>query len=273
LSGYIAEAGIERIDLLKINVEKSELDVLQGIDFDDWRKIRQLVIEVDLSQNLEPITSLLEQQGFDVLVEQDPLLRSTDLCYVYAIRPSAADGSQLIREQAPDAHLRSVPPVAEQILTPTTLRKYLLARLPHFMVPAAFVLMEELPLTANGKIDREALPLVTSEQARPGAGAATAPRTATEQTLAAMWTELLKVEQVGIEDDFFELGGHSLLAIQLVSRIRDTFGVDLPLRNLFEHPTVAKLAETIDALAWVSRPSSADAPDPGAAGDREEITV
>jgi len=266
LSGYIAEAGIDRIDLLKINVEKSELDVLQGVSAADWRKIRQLVIEVDLSQNLAPITTLLEQQGFDVLVEQDPLLRSTDLCYVYAIRPSSA--GQLIRDQAPPpgAHVRSLPPVDEQILTPTTLRKYLTARLPHYMVPAAFVLMEALPLTANGKIDRQALPLVTSDQARPAGGSA-APRSATEQALAAMWTELLKVEHVGIDDDFFELGGHSLLAIQLVSRVRDTFGVDLPLRNLFEHPTVAKLAEAIDALAWAAMPR------PGAAGDREEIAV
>jgi len=266
LSGYIAEAGIERIDLLKINVEKSELDVLQGITDADWGKIRQLVIEVDLSQNLEPITSLLEQQGFEVLVEQDPLLRSTDLCYVYAIRPSAA--GQLIREQAPDAHLQSVP-VDQQALTPLVLRKYLTARLPHYMVPAAFVLMPELPLTANGKIDREALPLVTSDQARPSGGS-TVPRTATERTLAAIWTELLKVEQVGVEDDFFELGGHSLLAIQLVSRVRDTFGVDLPLRNLFEHPTVAKLAEAIDALAWVARPAGTSQ---SGAGNREEITV
>ncbi|HXO84169.1 MAG TPA: FkbM family methyltransferase, partial [Gemmatimonadales bacterium] len=269
LSGYIAEAGIDRIDLLKINVEKSELDVLQGISDRDWRKIRQLVIEVDLSQNLEPITSLLEQQGFDVLVEQDPLLRSTDLCYVYAIRPSAA--GSLIREQAPDAQVRSLPPVAGQILTPGTLRKYLTARLPHYMVPAAFVLMDELPLTANGKIDREALPLVTSDQARPASGTSAAPRSDTERALAAIWSELLKVESVGIEDDFFELGGHSLLAIQLVSRVRDTFGVDLPLRNLFEHPTVAKLAEAIDALAWAARPAGMS--QPGAAGDREEITV
>ena len=134
------------------------------------------------------------------------------------------------------------------------------------MVPAAFVLMEALPLTANGKIDRQALPLVTSDQARPAGGSA-APRSATEHALAAMWTELLKVEHVGIDDDFFELGGHSLLAIQLVSRVRDTFGVDLPLRNLFEHPTVAKLAEAIDALAWAAMPR------PGAAGDREEIAV
>ena len=100
LSSVIAEEGIERIDLLKINVEKSELDVLLGLSPRDWPKIRQLVIEVDQQQNLAPITSLLEREGFEVLVEQDPLLRKTELCYVYAIRPSPA--GRLIREQAPD---------------------------------------------------------------------------------------------------------------------------------------------------------------------------
>ena len=90
LSSVIAEQGIDRIDLLKINVEKSELDVLRGVRPDDWPKIRQLVIEVDQRENLEPITALLEQHGFETLVEQDPLLRRTDLCYVYAIRQAPA---------------------------------------------------------------------------------------------------------------------------------------------------------------------------------------
>ena len=267
LSSVLAEEGIERIDLLKINVEKSELDVLLGLGAGDWPKIRQLVIEVDLRKNLEPIATLLKRQGFDVLVEQDPSLRSTELCYVYAIRPSAA-GPNLIRDQAPDAHKRSLPAVDEEILTPTTLRKYLTARLPQYMVPSALVLMEEFPLTSNGKIDRQSLPNVTSDNARP-ARESVSPRTETEQALAAIWSGLLKVEHIGIDDDFFEVGGHSLLAIQLVSRVRDVFGVDLPLRNLFERPTVATLAEAIDALMWLARPN----PQPDAAGDREEIAV
>ena len=88
LSDVLAQEGIERIDLLKINVEKSELDVLMGIGPRDWPRIRQLVIEVDQRGNLAPIISLLDRHGFDHCVEQDPLLRNTELCYVYAIRPS-----------------------------------------------------------------------------------------------------------------------------------------------------------------------------------------
>jgi len=92
LSSVIAEEGMERIDLLKVNVEKSELDVLRGIDADDWPKIRQAVIEVDQHDHVEPITQLLERHGFETMVEQDLLLRHTELCYVYAIRPSAERG-------------------------------------------------------------------------------------------------------------------------------------------------------------------------------------
>lgn len=267
LSSVIAEEGIDRIDLLKINVEKSELDVLLGLSPADWPKIRQLVIEVDQQESLEPITTLLERQGFEVLVEQDPLLRRTELCYVYAIRPSAA-GSRLIRQQPADAHLRSLPSVDEEILTPTTLRKYLKERLPQYMIPPAFVLMEKFPLTSNGKIDRQALPPFSYENMQ-SAHEFVRPHTETEKALAAIWRELLKVENIGINDDFFDLGGQSLMAIKAVSRIRDVFEVDLPLRNLFERPTIAGLAEVIDGLSWVAK---AKAPTHGAS-DREEIEL
>ena len=243
LSSIIAEEGIDRIDLLKINVEKSELDVLLGLSPGDWPKLRQLVIEVDLQENLEPITILLEQHGFEVLVEQDPLLRKTALCYVYAIRPSAA-GPRLIRQQPTDAHVRSLPSVDEEMLTPVTLRKYLKERLPQYMIPSAFVLMEKFPLTSNGKIDRQALPNFSYENIQP-AHDFVRPHTETEKALAAIWTELLKVENIGISDDFFELGGHSLLAIKAVSRIRDIFEVDLQTQTLFENPTITGLSKIL----------------------------
>ena len=243
LSSVIAEEGIDRIDVLKINVEKSELDVLLGLSPGDWPKIRQLVIEVDQRENLEPITALLERHGFEVLVEQEPLLRKTELCYLYAIRPSAA-GPRLIRLQPPDAHVRPLPSVDEEILTPTILRKYLKGRLPQYMIPSAFVLKERFPLTLNGKIDRQALSAFSPENIQPGQDFVR-PHTETEKALAAIWSELLKVENIGIHDDFFDLGGHSLLAIRAMSRIRDVFGVDLPLRTLFENPAIVNLANVL----------------------------
>jgi amino acid adenylation domain-containing protein/FkbM family methyltransferase len=268
LSSIISEEGIERIDLLKINVEKSELDVLLGIGPDDWPRIRQVVIEVDLDANLEPITTMLEQRGYDVLVDQDPLLNGTALRYVYGIQRAATD-HRLARQETADAHVRVLPPADNQILTPLTLHAHLAGRLPAYMVPAAFVLMEKLPLTANGKLDRQALPLPAADDKSQPAQAAAAPRSETEKALCAIWSELLKVDNVGIHDDFFDLGGQSLTAIRAVSRIRDTFRVDVPLRNLFEHPTVAELAETIDALSWLAKE---DAPKSGIA-DREEVEV
>jgi iturin family lipopeptide synthetase A len=244
LSSVIAEEGIDRIDLLKINVEKSELDVLMGLSSGDWPKIRQLVIEVDQQENLEPITSLLEQHGFEVLVEQDPLLRNTELCYVYAIQPSAA-GPRLIRQQQPrDTYVRSLQAVDDEILAPTTLRNYLKERLPQYMLPSVFVLMEKFPLTLNGKIDRQAFPAFSNVHIQPTHDFVS-PRTETEKALAAIWTELLEVENIGINDSFFDLGGHSLLAIKAVSRLRDIFDVDLPIQTLFEFPTIADLANVL----------------------------
>jgi acyl carrier protein len=265
LSSMIAEEGIDRIDLLKVNVEKSELDVLLGLGAGDWPKVRQMVIEVDRHENLEPITRMLELHGFDALVEQDPLLRNTELCYVYAIRPTSA-GPNLVRQQPAGAHLRSLPAVDDSVLTPATLRMYLKKRLPQYMIPSAFALVEAFPLTSNGKIDRQALLTIDRGNAQP-ARDLIRPHTKTEKTLAAIWAELLKVENIGIDDDFFDLGGQSLLAIKSVSRIRDAFEVDLQLRNLFERPTLAGLAETIDGLIWVAK---SKAPTRGAV-DREEI--
>jgi aryl carrier-like protein len=156
--------------------------------------------------------------------------------------------------------------VDEKILTPATLRRYLNGRLPRYMVPQAFVLLEKFPLTTNGKLDRRALP--ACENMQPTRNFMT-PRTGTEKALAAIWSELLNKENIGVDDDFFDLGGHSLLAIKLVSRMRDVFESDLQLRNLFEHPTVAGLAEVIDGLSWMRQTGDTTL----AADDREEIVL
>ena len=123
------------------------------------------------------------------------------------------------------------------------LRSFLRERLPEFMVPAAFVVLEELPLTPRGKIDRQALP--APEETRPEGR--TAARTPVEERLAAIWEEILDLPRIGPQDHFFALGGHSLLAMRVLSRVRDAFGVDLPVRALFEAPVLADLALRIEA--------------------------
>ncbi len=121
---------------------------------------------------------------------------------------------------------------------------FLRSRLPEHMVPSAYVVLDALPLNANGKLDREALPV--PELARLEGAVYVAPSTPTEEVLGAIWSDLLEVERVGIRDDFFALGGHSLLATRVMARVRQALGVELPLRELFNHSTVEKLAERID---------------------------
>ena len=127
------------------------------------------------------------------------------------------------------------------------LRAFLEQTLPEYMVPSTFVLLEELPLMPNGKVDRRSLPPIDAASIRDGRKFV-APRNAVEELLAGMWAEILNVRQVSIDDNFFDLGGHSLLAVRLNSRLRSTFRVEVPLNLLFETPTVAGLGETIGRL-------------------------
>ena len=124
------------------------------------------------------------------------------------------------------------------------LRDFLKQKLPQYMMPSAFVLLEAMPLTPNGKIDRRALPAPDTNPIEFDSNFAE-PRTSEEQVVAQIWAEVLRLERVGINDNFFELGGHSLLATQAISRLRKAFELDLPLRLIFESPTVATLSESI----------------------------
>jgi amino acid adenylation domain-containing protein len=156
---------------------------------------------------------------------------------------SVREAVVVVREDAPGdrrlvAYLSGAgeaPPVVSE------LRSFLKETLPEYMVPAAFVVLDSLPLTANGKVDKKALPAPDASGAELTEGYV-APRNATEETLAGIWSQVLGVERVGAEDNFFELGGHSLLATQLMSRVLLEFGVQVGLRSFFEEPTVAGLA-------------------------------
>ena len=131
--------------------------------------------------------------------------------------------------------------VGEESVTARELRGHVVDQLPEYMVPSVFVLMEKFPLTPNGKVDRKALP--APERSRSDlAEAYVEPRTALERVLAGIWSQVLGVERVGVDDNFFELGGHSLLVTQLLSRVYEACQVKLPMRYIFEAPTVAGLA-------------------------------
>ena len=140
--------------------------------------------------------------------------------------------------------------VAEGVeeLSTGELRQHLAETLPEHMIPSVLMVLEEMPLTPNGKVDRRALP-APDASCLGQENAYVAPRTPIEELTASIWQQVLGLEQVGIHDNFFELGGHSLLATQVVSRLRQTFSVELPLRALFDAPTVEALAERINAAS------------------------
>ncbi|MBC8446872.1 MAG: amino acid adenylation domain-containing protein, partial [Chloroflexi bacterium] len=163
--------------------------------------------------------------------------------------PAVQEAVVVAREDTPgDRRLVAyVVPAQEPAPTASELRRFLLDKLPDYMSPTAFLLLDELPLTRSGKVDRQALPV--PDDKRPQMESAyVAPRTPTEEKIAAIWTEVLKVDRVGVYDSFFDLGGHSLLAIQVLTRLHKTFPVEVPLGRLFETLTVAGLAEVIESL-------------------------
>jgi amino acid adenylation domain-containing protein len=165
---------------------------------------------------------------------------------VLASHPAVREAAVVVRGTGGDRRLVGyVTAETAGGVTAAELRSHLVGRLPEYMVPAALVVLDAMPLTAHGKTDRRALP-------EPGPAAEAdgfvPPRTPTEEVLAGTWAAVLGIERVGAHDDFFALGGHSLLATRVVSRVRGAFGVELPLRALFEAPSLAGLAARVDAL-------------------------
>lgn len=176
----------------------------------------------------------------------------------YRIEPEEI---QKILEQYPDVHVTVVicqedsagekylaayvVPASSITLDPATLRQYLQTKLPDYMLPAAFIMLDAIPLTPNGKVNRRALPL-PDQTHRARANTYVPPGTPLEEMLVEIWQALLNIPHIGVQDNFFALGGHSLLATQVMARLRNILELDLPLRTLFEHQTVAKLASEID---------------------------
>ena len=202
---------------------------------DDQVKIRGFRIELGEVENA---------------VNQLPGIRES----VVAVRLDANGNKQLV------AYCRR--PQGSLILAVADLKARLKQHLPDFMVPSAIVMLDELPITPNGKVDKRALPAPAPEDY--ASNAYVAPRNAIEETLVNIWREVLGVEQIGVYDDFFELGGHSLLVTKVATRLKQQLGVELPLRTLFEVPTVAALAEIFSAVSATS-----SATDELAAGDEE----
>ncbi|ARF67943.1 non-ribosomal peptide synthetase [Paenibacillus larvae subsp. pulvifaciens] len=235
LSDIIREHQVERIDLLKINVEKAELAVLQGIDAEDWPKIGQVVLELhDMDDRLQIVTDLLTKYGFRVFTEKDWSLDvSQNIYYLYATR----------KPKETVVKCRVTPP---SLMSAQEVRIYAEQRLPHYMIPSQVVFMDRLPLTTHGKVDHKQLPVPEEVRVR-GSATQQFPKTAIESTIASIWKELLGVSNVGLDENFFDIGGHSLLLAQVHAKLSNEMSSDIELLELFEYPTVRLLAQRLAA--------------------------
>jgi FkbM family methyltransferase len=227
LSNVIRENGVERIDLLKVDVEGGELDVLNGIEEADWPRIKQVVLEVDTEDLLRQVKFKLETHGFNLAVDKTTTVRE-GAEYVYTVY-----GTRTPQNGNSNG--------ARQALSTTEVRSFLKERLPEHMVPSTFVTLEALPLTPNGKVNRQALP--APETGRRAAGVVyEAPRTEAEQIVSEIWREALHLDQVGVNDNFFDLGGNSLLLVKVHSKLQEAFSKKISMVEMFRSATVVSLA-------------------------------
>ena len=229
----------------RVAAEAAALELLSGADVETVEDLRQALAGLPPAVDPEDLRDLGDRLGHDVELRLDPAepfrfgaafrRRGSPAAFPGSATPDVPDlpWSAFANDPLAGKRARSLAP---------ELRRFLQTELPDYMVPAAFVLLDRLPLSVHGKVDRAALPAPEP----PRAAGSALPRTPTETALCEAWKELLGIEQVGVEDNFFELGGHSLLATQLMSRLRDSFGVEVPLRAIFETPTVAGLAAWIE---------------------------
>ncbi|MFJ9818691.1 amino acid adenylation domain-containing protein [Streptomyces sp. NPDC101151] len=245
LSRAMARAGLDRIDLLRVDTESAGQDVLGGITDSDWPRIRRLLVELrDTEGQLKKTVALLEEHGFDVVSERDDAAPYPAPAYsLYARRP-ADTGPGTGAGTAPPPTLRVPRWPNEQVLR-EELDVALRAALPPYMVPSGYVVLDALPLTVNGKLDTAALPDPGVPRPRDEHG--TTPRTEAERIVSAVWAELLDTdaEHLGVESNFFALGGNSLLVTRMINMIKQRTGVELRVQTIFEARQLSDLAAEV----------------------------
>jgi acyl carrier protein len=160
--------------------------------------------------------------------------------------PQIRENIVLVREDQPGDRRLIAYLVTNEEIPIGDLRAFLRMKLPDYMIPSAFVRLDAMPLTANGKVDRKALPQPDDPSSRARSNYV-APRAELERSLVKIWQQLLRVETVGVEDNFFDLGGHSLLLLRMVQEIQNTLDVEVALMEMFEHPTVSSLARHLSS--------------------------
>ncbi|MEL7003084.1 MAG: FkbM family methyltransferase, partial [Bacteroidota bacterium] len=241
LSNVIEREGVQQIDLLKIDVEKSELDVIRGIKEEDWQKIKQIVIEVhDIEDNLTIIETILVARGFSIVRDQDAVLSETNIYNIYA---SKLKGEPQTSDFKSTIDLRYQVNNHEKLIQEVT--DFCYDYLPEYMVPVHNIVLDRLPINQNGKVDVRKI----QQMANPDLvqhGDENTPEGKTEELLHSIWQDVLGEQHISREDSFFKIGGHSLNAVQVVSRISHDFNISISIADIFKYPSIKSLAQLLD---------------------------
>jgi amino acid adenylation domain-containing protein/FkbM family methyltransferase len=243
LSTIIEENNIDTIDLLKIDVEKSERHVLAGISAEHWKRIRQVIVEVQNTHDeLEATLNDLKKLGFEVSYEQEKQLTGSLLYLVSGRRKSLSSDTTRVSDNPAQYPSQKGWLQASDLIR--AVRNAVAKRLPHYMVPAYVYLVRQLPVTSNGKIDIEAL-RKAPRFGIDGKDRYQAPSTLTEENIWRIWKDVLGKEHIGVTDNFFEIGGHSLNATRIMSLIRKELGLTVDMGTFFNNPTIEALAKAL----------------------------
>jgi len=265
LSDTIAELGIQKVDLLKIDVQRAELDVLRGLDEADWPRIQQIVMEIHDAAGTETegrtgvFLDLLENHGFEVFIEQDALLQGTDRYNLYAYRP---EYHQALGESG-------IPSVAPAMPSMDAIREFLSERLPEYMIPSAYMVLPRIPLTSHGKVDRADLPMPDARQMGVQHGSEK-PENWQEEKLIEIWKTVLNLNDIGVNDNFFRLGGDSIRSIQ-VQALAQKRGLHFQLHHLFAFQTIRALVHGADLIKAATPAANAGVVELVKAEDRKKL--
>ncbi len=243
LSDLMQEQAIETVDLLKIDVQRAEWDVLCGIRDEDWIRIKQIVMEVhstedgDTKDRIEKVTRLLQDSGYDVVVDQHELLTGTDRHNLYAIRQDY-HATSFVDTKLDETIIANSLPVSEQAV-----RNALKKQLPDYLLPTDYVILDDIPLNHSGKVDRQALP--APDKVSTSKENFVLPAHGIQTVIAEVWKDVLHLKQVSVKDNFFDLGGHSLTLIQVHNSLSQKIDKEISILDLFQHPSIELLAEFI----------------------------
>jgi amino acid adenylation domain-containing protein len=249
---------INHIPNARIQKEIQTLVHLQSAKFNTLAELSASLPKTFTGVDPEALWTLGDQLGYDVKVRWSAQATDGEMEAIFTRSlhpPIWVETTVASSKETSHLEIFANSPMLKQTVDPQMipqLRQFLKEHLPDYMVPTHFMILEAMPLTPSGKLDRKALPTPIVERLDLAEGYV-APRNKAEQTIADVWAQVLRLERVGIHSNFFELGGHSLLATQVIARLRQAFEIELPLRSLFEQPTVAGLSSRIETLKWATQ--------------------